>query len=117
MHRMTSIVHRVVRAPRVWLLWLGLVLLAAHSFATWHPYSHSIAELASQAQQKDQIELADCGLCLAGVANLGGAPPMASPPLPPGLAPHSLPVPRLVSVQLAPARQPYAIRAPPIIGG
>jgi len=114
---MTSALHRLARAPRAWLLWLGLVLLAAHSLATWHPYSHSIAEVAGYAGQKDQLDLADCGLCLAGVANLGGAPPMVSAPLPPRIAPQP-PVPmRLVSVQLAPARQPYAIRAPPVIAG
>jgi len=109
---MTTALHRLARASRVWLLWLGLVLLAAHSLATWHPYSHSIAELAGQ---QDQMALADCGQCLAGVANLGGAPPMVQPPLLPRLAPYSPPAPRLVSVQLAPARQPYAIRAPPVI--
>lgn len=114
---MTSALHRLARVSRVWLLWLGLVLLAAHSLATWHPYSHSIAEVAGHADHQDQMDLADCGLCLAGVANLGGAPPMVQPPLLPRLAPHSPPAPRLVSVQLAPARQPYAIRAPPVIAG
>ena len=90
---MTSALHQLARASRVWLLWLGLVLLAAHSLATWHPYSHSIDKAAGQSDQKYQIDLADCGLCLAGVANLGGAPPMASPPLPPQLAPQApLPV-------------------------
>ena len=114
---MRSARYDVARFSRRWLLWLGLVLLAAHSLATWHPYSHSIAELAAHAGQQDQIDLADCGLCLAGVANLGGAPPTVPAPLPPRLAPHSPPAPRLVSVQLAPARQPYAIRAPPVIAG
>ncbi|HXD39580.1 MAG TPA: hypothetical protein VN649_03400 [Ramlibacter sp.] len=114
---MTSTLQRLTRAPRVWLLWLGLVMLAAHSLATWHPYSHSIAEVAGHAGQQDQMELADCGLCLAGVANLGGAPPMLAAPLLPRLAPHSPPTPRLIPVQLAPARQPYAIRAPPVIAG
>ena len=115
--RMTSALHLLARASRVWLLWFGLVLLAANSLATWHPYSHSVGEAAGQSDQKYQIDLADCGLCLAGVANLGSAPPMVSSPLPPqlGLQP---PLPtRLAAVPPALARQPYAIRAPPVIAG
>jgi hypothetical protein len=112
---MTSALHRFARGPRTWLLWLGLVLLAAHSLATWHPYSHGATEMAGHADAKHQIDLSDCGLCLAGIANLGGTPPMVHAPLPPRLAPHSLLPMRMASVQSAPARQPYAIRAPPAI--
>lgn len=114
---MTSALQPLARASRVWLLWLGLVLLAANSLAVLHPYSHSIVEAAGQSDQKYQIDLADCGLCLAGVANLGSAPPMVSSPLPPPLGVQA-PLPtRLAAVPLALARQTYAIRAPPVIAG
>jgi hypothetical protein len=112
---MTAGLHRLARVPRIWLLWLGLLLLASHSLATWHPYSHSAAELASQADGKHYADLSACGLCLAGSANLGGAPPMAPAMLPPRLAPNAPQPTRLAWAQSAPARQPYAIRAPPTI--
>jgi hypothetical protein len=114
---MRSARYRIARCSRQWLLWLALVLLAAHSVATWHPYSHSMAQSAGHADKKNPVDLADCGLCLAGTANHGGAPPISGLPLPPQLAPHALLPTRLPSVQLAPARQPYAIRAPPVIAG
>jgi hypothetical protein len=82
--------------------------------SSWHPYSHSLGEAAGQTDQKYQIDLADCGLCLAGVANLGSVPPMVSSPLPPQLGPQAFLPTRLAAVPLAPARQPYAIRAPPL---
>ena len=115
---MTSEPHRLARAPRAWLLWLALVLLAAHSLATWHPYSHTAAEVAGEELDgKHQIELTDCNLCLAGAANLGSAPPMVSALLPPRLAPQAPTPMRMASVQPAPSRQPYAIRAPPAFAG
>ena len=111
---MTPVLHSVARVSRLWLLWFGLVLLASHSLATWHPYSHSAAEVAGQADGKHHVDLSDCGLCLAGTANLGGAPPMVPTLLPPRVAPHSLRPVRQASVHPAPVRQPYAIRAPPV---
>jgi hypothetical protein len=114
---MTPALHRAARVSRVWLLWFGMVLLASHSLATWHPYSHSIDEVAGQRDARHQVDLSDCGLCLSGIANLGGAPPIVPAPLAPRLdSQPPLPM-RMAAVWPAPARQPYAIRAPPVIAG
>jgi len=109
---MTCAVHRLARVSRTSLLWLALALWAAHSVATWHPYSHAPAQAAT-AGGKRHVDLADCGLCLAGTANMGGAPPMDLAALLPQAAPDSPQPVRMAFAHPAPARQPYAIRAPP----
>jgi hypothetical protein len=113
MARMPFAWRRFVRAPRTWLLWLALLVAAGHSLATVHPYTHSTGELAAQASGKQHV-LSVCDVCLTAAAALGAAPPavpvaFALPPAPSALQP--LPV---AAVPHAPARGPYAIRAPPI---
>jgi hypothetical protein len=111
--RMPFIWRRFVRMPRMWLLWLALLVVAGHSQATLHPYTHSISDLAAQTAGK-QHALSACDVCLTAAAALGAAPPALPPvlaslavepairPLPPAVIPH------------APVRRPYAIRAPPL---
>jgi hypothetical protein len=107
------VLNRIVRTPRTWLLWLALVMLAAHSLATWHPYTHSPADQVGQAAGKHRMGLADCDLCLAGAANLGAAPPAVPMLLPPPMPQPAVQPARLALLPQAPARRPYAIRAPP----
>ena len=106
--------HIIARATRRWLLWLALVLLAAHSLAIWHPYTHRTIEAAGWVNGKYHIGLSDCDLCLAGTATVGGAPPPTPLLLPPQATPGPM-VMRPPYVQHAPVRRPYTIRAPPII--
>jgi hypothetical protein len=106
--------NRLVRAGRTWLLWLALALAAAHSFAIWHAYSHSIAEAASDPyKSKHSAGLAHCGLCIASAGIDGAAP--AQPMLLPRLAQQVAHTARFTAPPPAPQRRPYAIRAPPTV--
>jgi len=110
--RMPFAWRRWVRAPRTWLLWLALLIAAGHSLATWHPYSHTISELAAQAAGK-QHALSACDVCLTAAAALGAAPPAVPPALALPMAEPALqPLPQ-AALPHAPLRRPYAIRAPP----
>jgi hypothetical protein len=105
--------RRFVRMPRTWLLWLALLVVAGHSLATLHPYTHSISDLAAQAAGK-QHALSACDVCLTAAAALGAAPPAVPPAIASPLAgPAIQPLPS-AAISHAPVRRPYAIRAPPL---
>jgi hypothetical protein len=110
--RMPFAWRRFVRAPRTWLLWLALLVAAGHSLATWHPYTHTINELAAQSAGK-QHALSACDVCLTAAAALGAAPPSLPPALALPIAQPALQPPAQAAVAHAPVRCPYAIRAPP----
>jgi hypothetical protein len=102
------------RGARRWLLWLALVIGAAHSLAAWHVYTHAPAPQAERSSKSGHAGPDACALCLAA-AGIGGAPGAAPDWQPARLAqpaPASLPADE--RPQLAPAR-PYAIRAPPLL--
>jgi hypothetical protein len=103
--------HGLAHAARAWLFCLALILVAAHSVATWHVYTHSIGEAAGAPADKQRVS-DPCGLCIAvaGIAGASGEPPVLrmtqfAHEQPPGLGVCVLPP--------APQRAPYAIRAPP----
>lgn len=105
--------HGMARATRAWLLWLALALVAAHSLAAWHPYTHSIAESVGQSSGK-QHAADPCGLCIA-VAGIGGAP-TAQPMVHLHQFTQQAPLPmRPAARQQLPQLHPYAIRAPPVL--
>jgi hypothetical protein len=111
--RMPLAWRRFVRMPRTWLLWLALLVATGHSFATLHPYTHSISDLAAQAAGK-QHALSACDVCLTAAAALGAAPPALPPAIVSPLAgPAIEPLPS-AAISHAPVRRPYAIRAPPL---
>jgi hypothetical protein len=104
----------MARATRAWLLWLALALVAAHSLAAWHAYTHSIAETASRSSDKQHAGADPCGLCIA-VSGIGGAA-AAQPMLHLHRFAQQAPLPmRSAARQQLPQRQPYAIRAPPVL--
>jgi hypothetical protein len=100
------------RSARRWLLWLALLLAAAHCVASWHVYSHSPAQQADGPSKSGHAGPDSCVLCLAA-AGIGGAPAApaawhvtgAKQPAPASL--HDL------GRGQWPAARPYAIRAPP----
>lgn len=102
------------RGVRQWVLWLALLLAAAHCVAAWHVYTHSPAQQAERASKAGHAVPDSCVLCLAA-AGIGGAP--AAPPAwlltalkQPGPAPLAD-----LGRQQPPAPRPYAIRAPPLL--
>jgi hypothetical protein len=102
------------RGARRWLLWLALVLAAAHCLATWHVYSHSPAQQAERPAKTGHAGPDSCVVCLAA-AGIGGAP--AAPPmwlLTAANQPRPAPLPAL-DPQQSPTLRPYAIRAPPLL--
>jgi hypothetical protein len=111
--RMPFAWRRWVRFPRTWLLGLALLLAAGHSIATWHPYTHSMNELAAQAAGK-QHALSACDVCLTAAAALGAAPPAIPPTIAAPLAEPAIQPSHVAAVPHAPVRRPYAIRARPL---
>lgn len=104
----------MARATRAWLLWLALALAAAHSLAAWHAYTHSIAETANRSSDKQHAAADPCGLCVA-VAGIGGATG-SQPVLHLHQFEQQAPLPmRPAARPQLPQRQPYAIRAPPVL--
>lgn len=102
----------MARATRAWLLWLALALVAAHSLAAWHAYTHGIAETPSRSSDKQHAGADPCGLCIA-VAGIGGGP-TAQPMVHLHQSAQQAPLPmRPAARQQLPQLQPYAIRAPP----
>jgi len=110
--RMPFAWRRWVRVPRTWLLGLALLVAAGHSLATWHPYTHTVGDLAAQASGK-QHALSACDVCLTAAAALGAAPPSVPLALALPMAEPALQALAPAAVAHAPVRRPYAIRAPP----
>ncbi|MEP6789749.1 MAG: hypothetical protein ABI907_00170 [Ramlibacter sp.] len=102
------------RFARQGLLWLALALAAAHSMAVWHSYSHSIAEASDLRGGKHQAG-SHCGLCMAATGIGGAAPPPPVMAQLPRLEQHHPCPAGAVALAVAPQRQPYAIRAPPVL--
>jgi hypothetical protein len=98
--------------PRTWLLWLALLVVAGHSLATLHPYTHTPRELAAQSGK--QHALSACDVCLTAAAALGAAPPAIPPTIAAPLAEPAIQPSHVAAVPHAPVRRPYAIRAPPL---
>jgi hypothetical protein len=106
--------HGLARAGRAWLLWLALAVVAAHSIAAWHVYSHGLADEAAQASGKKHAASDTCVICIA-IAGIGGGVP-AQPTWQPERFAHEAPLPVRPAVpHRAPQPRPYAIRAPPIL--
>jgi phosphatidylglycerophosphate synthase len=104
----------LARAGRAWLLWLALAVVAAHSLAAWHVYSHGLAEEAARFSGKKQAASETCAICIA-IAGIGGGAP-AQPTWQPERFAHEAPLPvRCPVPHLAPQPRPYAIRAPPVL--
>lgn len=106
-------IARAARTTRGWVLWLALALAAAHSFATWHAYTHPAGTPDSVSRKAAHTNADTCVLCLAA-AGLDGAP-AAAPTW------HLEPTPPATVVAAAQPRgpqadaaRPYAIRAPPL---
>jgi hypothetical protein len=109
-----STLRGLARAGRVWLLGLALAVVAAHSLAAWHLYSHDLAEAAAQSSGKKPAASEVCVICIA-IAGIGGGAP-AQPTWQPERFAHEAPLPVRPAVpHLAPQPRPYAIRAPPIL--
>jgi hypothetical protein len=102
-----------VRNARRWLLWLALVIGAAHSAATWHAYTHAPTEPV-QMSRHGHAGPDSCLLCVAA-AGITGAD-TTPPPWHLGTATQTAPAP-LPDAGRQPwlATQPYAIRAPPLL--
>jgi len=101
------------RNARRWLLWLALVIGAAHSAATWHAYTHAPAEPV-QTSRHGHAGPDSCLLCVAAAGIIGAG--TMPPPWHPGAATQAAPAP-LPDAGRQPwsAAQPYAIRAPPLL--
>jgi hypothetical protein len=109
-HACTSFQH--FRFGRMALLWLALVLGAAHAIAVAHGYSHVPAEASSQSAGKHAGGLAQCGSCILAASVGGSAPP--APALFLGTVVRD-PAPTAVigAALFALPHRAYAIRAPP----
>ncbi len=102
----------MTRAARAWGLWLALVVLAAHTIAVWHAFTHEPSERTTSSSDKQLLHAEPCGLCVV-VASMGG-PATARPTVPLHQFAQQGPAPLPEHEQLtAPQRRPYAIRAPP----
>lgn len=96
-----------------WLFWLALLLPVAQSAAAWHGYSHVRAETSERDQSKQAPHTAQCDLCLAAAAVIGGALMDRPPSLAVPAAGHALPQPAASSVWQALPTLAYLSRAPP----
>jgi hypothetical protein len=96
-----------------WLFWLALLLPVAQAAATWHGYSHGQAETSGRDQGKQAPHTAQCDLCLAAAAVIGGALTGRPPSLAVLAARHALPQPATASVWQALPTLAYLSRAPP----
>jgi hypothetical protein len=93
-----------------WLFWLALLLPVSQAAATWHSYSH-VQEASEQGKQAPHT--AQCDLCLAAAAVVGGALVDTAPSLAAPAAGHALPRPAARSVWQALPALAYLSRAPP----
>lgn len=111
-HARSSFQH--FRFGRMALLWLALVLGAAHAIAVTHAYSHAPAEATSQSAGKHAGGLAQCSSCILA-ASIGGSAPPAPTLFLGTVVRDPAPVAATVTALFALPHLAYAIRAPPTL--